>query len=100
MELDMKREDFVKLMYDKVDMDKLYDMFDSYLTQTTDFVFLRSNGEDVSIIFKKLDSEPKIINWYKLAHIGRYLNLWGFRSINELEYILDLLNKNLKEVEL
>lgn len=98
MKLEMKREDFVKLMYEKVDMNKLYDMFDSCLFQTMDFVFVENNG-DISIIYKELDSEPKIINWYKLTHVGRCLNLWGFRDINELKEILDLLNENLKEVE-
>lgn len=99
MKLEMEREDFVKLMYEMVDMDKLFDIFDVYLTQTTDFVFLR-NEDDISIIFKQLDGEPKIINWYKLTHIGRYLNLWGFENVNELKEILDLLNINLKEAKL
>lgn len=99
MKLEMEREDFVKLMYEMVDMDKLFDIFDGYLTQTTDFVFLR-NEDDVSIIYKELDSEPKIINWYKLTHVGRCLNLWGFKSVDDLRGTLNTLNEDLKEAEL
>lgn len=95
MRLEMERDDFVKLMYEKVDMDKLYDKFDSYLSQTMNFVFLR-NEDDVSIIDKALDREPKIINWFKLTHVGRCLNLWGFESIEELGYVLEDLNEDLK----
>lgn len=99
MRLEMEREDFVKLMYERVDMETLFDVFSNSLSQTEDFVFVEDSGE-VSIIYKDMDSEPKIINWYKLTHVGRCLNLWGFRDINELKEILDLLNENLKEVEL
>lgn len=99
MRLEMGREDFVKLMYERVDMETLFDVFSNSLSQTEDFVFVEDGGE-VSIIYKEMDSEPKIINWYKLTHVGRCLNLWGFRDINELKEILDLLNENLKEVEL
>lgn len=99
MRLEMEREDFVKLMYERVDMETLFDVFSNSLSQTEDFVFVEDGGE-VSIIYKEMDSEPKIINWYKLTHVGRCLNLWGFRDINELKEILDLLNENLKEVEL
>lgn len=99
MRLEMEREDFVKLMYERVDMETLFDVFSNSLSQTEDFVFVEVDGE-VSIIYKEMDSEPKIINWYKLTHVGRCLNLWGFRDINELKEILDLLNKNLKEAEL
>lgn len=99
MRLEMEREDFVKLMYERVDMETLFDIFSNSLSQTEDFVFVEDGGE-VSIIYKDMDSEPKIINWYKLTHVGRCLNLWGFRDINELKEILDLLNENLKEVEL
>lgn len=99
MWLKMERDDFVKLMYERVDMETLFDVFSNSLSQTEDFVFVEDGGE-VSIIYKEMDSEPKIINWYKLTHVGRCLNLWGFRDINELKEILDLLNENLKEVEL
>lgn len=99
MWLKMERDDFVKLMYERVDMETLFDVFSNSLSQTMDFVFIENDGE-VSIIYKDMDSEPKIINWYKLTHVGRCLNLWGFRDINELKEILDLLNENLKEVEL
>lgn len=99
MWLKMERDDFVKLMYDRVDMETLFDVFSNSLSQTEDFVFVENDG-DISIIYKEMDSEPKIINWYKLTHVGRCLNLWGFRDINELKEILDLLNENLKEVEL
>lgn len=99
MRLEMERDDFVKLMYERVDMETLFDVFSNSLSQTEDFVFVEEGGE-VSIIYKEMDSESKIINWYKLTHVGRCLNLWGFRDINELKEILDLLNKNLKEVEL
>lgn len=99
MWLKMERDDFVKLMYERVDMETLFDVFSNSLSQTMDFVFIENDGE-VSIIYKVMDSEPKIINWYKLTHVGRCLNLWGFRDINELKEILDLLNENLKEVEL
>lgn len=99
MRLEMGRDNFVKLMYERVDMETLFDVFSNSLSQTEDFVFVENEGE-VSIIYKELDSEPKIINWYKLTHVGRCLNLWGFRDINELKEILDLLNENLKEVEL
>lgn len=99
MWLKMEREDFVKLMYERVDMETLFDVFSNSLSQTMDFVFIENSG-DISIIYKEMDSEPKIINWYKLTHVGRCLNLWGFRDINELKEILDLLNKNLKEAEL
>lgn len=99
MWLKMERDDFVKLMYERVDMETLFDVFSNSLSQTMDFVFIENDGE-VSIIYKDMDSEPKIINWYKLTHVGRCLNLWGFRDINELKEILNLLNENLKEVEL
>ena len=99
MRLEMERDDFVKLMYERVDMETLFDVFSNSLSQTEDFVFVENDG-DISIIYKEMDSGPKIINWYKLTHVGRCLNLWGFRDINELKEILDLLNKNLKEVEL
>lgn len=99
MRLEMERDDFVKLMCERVDMETLFDVFSNSLSQTMDFVFIENDGE-VSIIYKDMDSEPKIINWYKLTHVGRCLNLWGFRDINELKEILDLLNENLKEVEL
>lgn len=99
MWLKMERDDFVKLMYERVDMETLFDVFSNSLSQTEDFVFVENDG-DTSIIYKEMDSGPKIINWYKLTHVGRCLNLWGFRDINELKEILDLLNKNLKEVEL
>lgn len=99
MRLEMEREDFVKLMYERVDMETLFDVFSNSLSQTEDFVFVEDDGE-VSIIYKEMDGEPKIINWSKLTHVGRCLNLWGFRDINELKEILDLLNKNLKEAEL
>ena len=99
MRLEMEREDFVKLMYERVDMETLFDVFSNSLSQTEDFVFVEDGG-DISIIYKEMDSGSKIINWYKLTHVGRCLNLWGFRDINELKEILDLLNENLKEVEL
>ncbi len=98
MRLEMEREKFVKLMYERVDMETLFDVFSSSLSQTMDFVFVEDGGE-VSIIYKEMDSEPKIINWYKLTHVGRCLNLWGFKSVSELKYILDDLNDDLKHIE-
>lgn len=98
MWLKMEREDFVKLMYDRVDMETLFDVFSNSLSQTEDFVFVEDGGE-VSIIYKEMDSEPKIINWYKLTHVGRCLNLWGFKNVEELENILDDLNDDLKRIK-
>ena len=95
MRLEMEREDFVKLMYERVDMETLFDIFSNSLSQTMDFVFVEDGG-DVSIIYKEMDSEPKIINWYKLTHVGRCLNLWGFKNVEELENILDDLNDDLE----
>lgn len=63
-----------------------------------DFVFVENDGE-VSIIYKEMDSEPKIINWYKLTHVGRCLNLWGFKNVEELENILDDLDDDLKRIK-
>jgi hypothetical protein len=98
MRLEMEREDFVKLMYERVDMETLFDVFSNSLSQTEDFVFVEDDGE-VSIIYKEMDSEPKIINWYKLTHVGRCLNLWGFKNVEELENILDDLNDDLKRIK-
>lgn len=98
MKLEMEREDFVKLMYERVDMETLFDVFSNSLSQTEDFVFVEDGGE-VSIIYKEMDSEPKIINWYKLTHVGRCLNLWGFKNVEELENILDDLNDDLKRIK-
>lgn len=98
MRLEMEREDFVKLIYERVDMETLFDVFSSSLSQTEDFVFVEDGGE-VSIIYKEMDSEPKIINWYKLTHVGRCLNLWGFKNVEKLENILDDLNDDLKRIK-
>lgn len=98
MKLEMEREDFVKLMYEMVDMETLFDVFSNSLSQTMDFVLVEDGGE-VSIIYKEMDSEPKIINWYKLTHVGRCLNLWGFKNVEELENILDDLNDDLERIE-
>lgn len=98
MRLEMEREDFVKLIYERVDMETLFDVFSNSLSQTEDFVFIENDGE-VSIIYKEMDSEPKIINWYKLTHVGRCLNLWGFKNVEKLENILDDLNDDLKRIK-
>jgi hypothetical protein len=98
MRLEMGREDFVKLMYERVDMETLFDVFSNSLSQTEDFVFVEDGGE-VSIIYKEMDSEPKIINWYKLTHVGRCLNLWGFKNVEKLENILDDLNDDLERIK-
>lgn len=98
MRLGMGREDFVKLMYERVDMETLFDVFSNSLSQTEDFVFVEDGGE-VSIIYKEMDSEPKIINWYKLTHVGRCLNLWGFKNVEKLENILDDLNDDLERIK-
>lgn len=98
MRLEMEREDFVKLMYERVDMETLFDVFSNSLSQTEDFVFVENDG-DISIIYKDMDSEPKIINWYKLTHVGRCLNLWGFKNVEELENILDDLDDDLKRIK-
>lgn len=98
MRLEMERDDFVKLMYERVDMETLFDVFSNSLSQTEDFVFVEDGGE-VSIIYKEMDSEPKIINWYKLTHVGRCLNLWGFKNVEKLENILDDLNDDLERIK-
>lgn len=98
MRLEMGREDFVKLMYERVDMETLFDVFSNSLSQTEDFVFVEDGGE-VSIIYKEMDSGPKIINWYKLTHVGRCLNLWGFKNVEKLENILDDLNDDLERIK-
>ena len=98
MRLEMERDDFVKLMYERVDMETLFDVFINSLSQTEDFVFVEDGGE-VSIIYKEMDSEPKIINWYKLTHVGRCLNLWGFKNVEKLENILDDLNDDLERIK-
>lgn len=98
MRLEMGCEDFVKLMYERVDMETLFDVFSNSLSQTEDFVFVEDGGE-VSIIYKEMDSEPKIINWYKLTHVGRCLNLWGFKNVEKLENILDDLNDDLERIK-
>lgn len=98
MRLEMERDDFVKLMYERVDMETLFDVFSNSLSQTEDFVFVEDGGE-VSIIYKEMDSESKIINWYKLTHVGRCLNLWGFKNVEKLENILDDLNDDLERIK-
>lgn len=98
MRLEMERDDFVKLMYERVDMETLFDVFSNSLSQTEDFVFVEDGGE-VSIIYKEMDSEPKIINWHKLTHVGRCLNLWGFKNVEKLENILDDLNDDLERIK-
>lgn len=44
MRLEMERDDFVKLMYERVDMETLFDVFSNSLSQTEDFVFVEDGG--------------------------------------------------------
>ena len=46
MKLEMERDDFVKLMYERVDMKTLFDVFSSSLSQTMDFVFVEDEEKE------------------------------------------------------
>lgn len=98
MELEMERETFCKFMYHYVkDMDTLLDILDCGLYETDNFIFTQWE-QDCSIIYQKLDEEPKVINWYKQNHLGRCLHLWGFEDIHDFIRTLALLNEDINEL--
>lgn len=97
-QLEITREDFVKLLGDYDLIDIILDKLDSPLSETESFIFSNMIGGDVSIIDKySLDRTPKIINWYKQTHIGRCLNLYGFSNIDELKDTLLEIKSELTE---
>ena len=68
------------------------------LLQTESFLIHNEPGGDISIIDKdSLDSIPKVINWYKYTHIGRALNVHGFKDVEELKETIELLREELEE---
>lgn len=60
MRLEMGREDFVKLMYERVDMETLFDVFSNSLSQTEDFVFVE-DGERFLLSIKKWIVSQKLL---------------------------------------
>ena len=59
MRLEMGREDFVKLMYERVDMETLFDVFSNSLSQTEDFVFVEDGGGRFLLSIKKWIANQK-----------------------------------------
>ena len=96
MKLILEREQFCTLIEQYNLVGLLMDKLDIELSRTENFLFFADENEDVSIISRNLDEQPKIINWYKKAHIGRCLNLWGFESEAELESFLATLKDDLE----
>ncbi len=94
----IERNDFVELLENKGLVEPILNTFDKYgaLFQSENFIFYNDVDGDVSIIFKEMDTTPKVINWYKLTHIGRSLNLHGFNNFEDLEYFLETLKEDLK----
>ena len=94
----IERYEFVGLLENKDLVEPILNAFDEHgaLFQTENFIFYNDVDGDVSIIFKELDITPKVINWYKLTHIGRSLNLNGFNNFEDLEYFLEILKEDLK----
>lgn len=95
----LNRDEFVKVLKEYGVTDLILDVFDyGLLHQTETFIFHNDPYGDVSIIDKTtLDSKPRVINWYKLTHIGRALNIYGFNSWEEFIDTLHEIREELKE---
>lgn len=88
-QLEIDRDDFVNLLKEYDLINPILDQLDVPLSETESFIFSNMNGGDVSIIDKySLDRTPKIINWYKQAHVGRCLNLYGFSNEDDFRNTL------------
>ena len=76
---------FEKVMYDKNETDSFYILYDVW-------------DEILNILSKDtLDHHLKMISWYKVWHVGRCLNLEGFKNKEEIEEFLIELGQELKE---
>ena len=97
----IERDEFVKFMKHENTIELLFMGFEYLgdLFQTESFIFYNDCGGDVSIIDKyTLDREkPRIVNWYKLYHVGRCLNITGFEDMEDLEAWRSELNEELKD---
>ena len=96
----ISREDFVKLVSADGLIDRILDSVDysGGFLQTETFIIHNEPGGDISIIDKySLDRTPKVINWYKYTHVGRALNVYGFKDVEELKTALVLLNVELED---
>ena len=94
----LNRDEFVKVLKEYGCTDLILDVFDyGSLHETETFIFHNEPSGDVSIIDKTtLDSKPRVINWYKLTHIGRALNIYGFNSWEEFVDTLHNIRDELK----
>lgn len=68
------------------------------LFKSDNYIFINEWNGDVSIIDQyTLDNTPKLINWYKLYHLGRCLNVYGFNSELDICRFIFKVIKELKE---
>jgi hypothetical protein len=95
----MERDKFRRIFaaFDPDDM--ILDLFDNgSLFETESYILHNEQNGDVSIIDKlSLDGTPRVINWYKLTHIGRALNLYGFKNEMEVRVMIISVVRELKE---
>lgn len=92
------RDEFINMLvkFDKSELivRKFEETFN--VSETESYVFIRYES-DVTIIEKaSLDKCPKIINWYKLYHFGRALNLNGFSNQKEIQEFISEVVSELK----
>lgn len=106
MRYQIERDDFCKLMKECDPQDKILEVFENWTICQTDTYLFIHNEEDVSIIDKdSLDKKhPRIINWYKLYHYGRCLNIPHLESIKNYELRIEevrwMLNHIVEEITL
>ena len=95
---EVNRSRFVELMNRHPDMLELvFDQFeDGSLSQVESFVFIRWEDDVTILDASTLDSTPRYVNWYKLYHVGRCVNIMGFAEEDSLIKFLDLLYDTLK----
>lgn len=98
----MERERFVEIFnrYNLTDvLDELFEKKDSYLIETANFIIhYNTTWEEAALISQDFDNDPKIINWYKLYHVGRALNLYGFENEEQVDEFLCKLREDIKEM--
>lgn len=97
----LTREEFVSFMKKDGLIDMVFLAFEevSSLFETETYIFHNNYNGDVSIIDKySLDKRfPRVINWYKLYHVGRALSITGFDDMVGLEYHRALIAYELSE---
>ena len=100
MMLEMERDDFCR-MFNEMDPEGLIaDSFEDCgpLFETESYLFHNNPCGDVSIIDKySLDKVPRVINWYKLYHVGRCLNLHGFLRGEDVREMIGEIVEELRE---